>query len=69
MEVCFGIRVVLSGDKINPFEGSLFIMNHRTRVDWGFLWLALFHCSQPVAHNMKYVLKAPIMHIPGPGKF
>ncbi|KAK6644986.1 hypothetical protein RUM43_001262 [Polyplax serrata] len=67
MEIFLGVRVVLSGDKINPFEGSLFIMNHTTRVDWAFFWMGMFHCCQPNAHNIKYILKAPIMHVPGPG--
>ena len=67
LEIFFGTRIYLTGDKINPYESSVLIMNHRTRVDWGFLWLALFHCCQPNAHNVKYVLKSSLMHLPGPG--
>lgn len=67
MEILFGVRIHMSGDRINPFEGSLVIMNHRTRLDWNFLWAGLFHGCQPQSHNMKFVLKSPIMHIPGPG--
>ena len=68
MEILFGVRIHISGDRMNPFEGSLVIMNHRTRLDWNFLWAGLFHCCHPNSHNMKFVLKAPIMHLPGPGK-
>lgn len=68
MEILFGVRIYVSGDQINPFEGSLVIMNHRTRLDWNFLWAGLFHGCHPHSHNMKFVLKAPIMHFPGPGK-
>lgn len=24
-------------------------MNHRTRVDWNYVWLALYHATKPVA--------------------
>lgn len=67
MEILFGVRIYISGDRINPFEGSLVIMNHRTRLDWNFFWAGLFHGCQPHSHNMKFVLKSPIMHLPGPG--
>lgn len=67
MECVFGIRIVVSGDPILPQERSLLIMNHRTRTDWNFLWSAMFHACEPPAHRMKFVLKAPIRHIPGPG--
>lgn len=68
MEIFFGIRAVLTGDQIDPFERSLLIMNHRTRLDWNFLWVGLFHCCHPYSHALKYVLKSAVMYFPGPGK-
>lgn len=69
MEILFGVRTHMSGDKFNPFEGSLVVMNHRTRLDWNFLWAGMFHFCQPHSHNLKFVLKAPLMHLPGPGRW
>lgn len=45
-------------------------MNHRTRVDWNFLWAAMYQACLPsiATHRLKFVLKDPIRHIPGPGK-
>ncbi|GLH03087.1 Uncharacterized protein GBIM_09006 [Gryllus bimaculatus] len=67
LECLLGIRIVVNGDPVASHEHSLLIMNHRTRTDWNFLWAAMFHASQPLAHRMKFVLKDPIRHIPGPG--
>lgn len=67
MELLFGTRIVISGDKVNSCECSLLVMNHRTRLDWNFLWAAMFYAAEPPAHRLKFVLKAPIRHAPGPG--
>lgn len=66
MEVLFGTRIVVSGDEIRP-ESALIIMNHKTRCDWNFLWAAMFYGSRRPSHKLKFVLKAPIKHVPGPG--
>lgn len=44
-------------------------MNHRTRVDWNFLWAAMYQACMPSVgcHKLKFILKDPIRHIPGPG--
>lgn len=70
MEV-FGMKVVVSGDHILPDDSSIMIMNHRTRVDWNFLWGAMYQSCMPrvAAHKLKFVLKDPIRHIPGPGTY
>ena len=44
-------------------------INHRTRVDWNFMWSALLHNTYPASHNAKFVLKEDIKKVPGPGKF
>jgi lysocardiolipin and lysophospholipid acyltransferase len=68
MEVLFGTKFVVSGDAILPWERSILVMNHRTRLDWNFLWAAMHYATTPPAHRLKFILKAPIRHAPGPGK-
>lgn len=68
MEVLFGTQIVVSGDRISSRECSLLVMNHRTRLDWNFLWGLMFYAAEPPSHRLKFVLKAPIRHTPGPGK-
>lgn len=67
MKVIFGTDIILSGDVIDAADQALVIMNHRTRLDWNFLWGCMFHASRPSAHRLKMVLKSPIRHAPGPG--
>uniref|UniRef100_A0A8D9A549 Lysocardiolipin acyltransferase 1 n=2 Tax=Cacopsylla melanoneura TaxID=428564 RepID=A0A8D9A549_9HEMI len=67
MNVMFGTEIILSGDPIDSQDQALFIMNHKTRLDWNFLWGCMFHASRPSAHRLKMVLKSPIRHAPGPG--
>ena len=57
------------GDHFRPEENSLIILNHRTRVDWNFMWSALLHGTYPPAHNAKLVLKDEIKRIPGLGTY
>lgn len=69
--VC-GSRVFVSGVPLYPWESALIIMNHRTRLDWFFLWVALLHglehFPRPWAgHRCKFVLKAAIRKIPAIG--
>ncbi|XP_017878184.1 lysocardiolipin acyltransferase 1-like isoform X2 [Ceratina calcarata] len=65
----FGVKIVVSGDHILPDESAILVMNHRTRVDWNFLWAAMYQACLPsiAAHRLKFVLKDAIRHIPGPG--
>ncbi|XP_071450617.1 lysocardiolipin acyltransferase 1-like isoform X3 [Hetaerina americana] len=67
MELLFGTRVSLSGDPILSAERSIVLMNHRTRLDWNFLWAAMYHASSPPSHRLKFVLKSAVRHFPGPG--
>ncbi|XP_014204206.1 lysocardiolipin acyltransferase 1-like isoform X2 [Copidosoma floridanum] len=68
MEV-FGMKVVVSGDHVRPNDSAILVMNHRTRVDWNFLWGAIYQACMPsvAEHKLKFILKDPIRHIPGPG--
>ncbi|XP_012224793.1 lysocardiolipin acyltransferase 1-like isoform X1 [Linepithema humile] len=65
----FGVKIYVSGDHISPHESAVLVMNHRTRVDWNFLWAAMYQACMPnvACHKLKFVLKDPIRHIPGPG--
>lgn len=45
-----------------PVGSSIVLMNHRTRLDWLFIWtLGTF------AHRLKIVLKDELRHVPGVG--
>ena len=68
MELLFGTQIIVSGDRISSRECSLLVMNHRTRLDWNFVWGLMFYAAEPPSHRLKFVLKAPIRHTPGPGK-
>ncbi|CAD5116894.1 DgyrCDS5738 [Dimorphilus gyrociliatus] len=65
LEVFLGLKIVLSGDKINNNERNLIIMNHRTRLDWMFFWCVLFRDSNIATE--KIVLKQPLKYVPGAG--
>ncbi|KAK6938775.1 Acyltransferase, C-terminal domain [Dillenia turbinata] len=57
-----GTKVVFSGDKVPPKERVLIIANHRTEVDWMYLWdLAIRKGSLGC---IKYVLKSSLMKLP-----
>jgi len=67
LEVIFGVQTFIAGDQFRPEENSLILLNHRTRNDWNFMWSALLHATQPMAHNAKFVLKEDVKILPGPG--
>ncbi|KAG8364312.1 hypothetical protein BUALT_Bualt19G0115600 [Buddleja alternifolia] len=55
-------KVVFSGDKVPPKERVLLIANHRTEVDWMYLWdLAL---RKGCEGCIKYILKSSLMKLP-----
>ncbi|KAL6215919.1 hypothetical protein ACLB2K_015345 [Fragaria x ananassa] len=57
-----GTKVVFSGDTVPPRERILIIANHKTEVDWMYLWdLALRKGS---LGYVKYVLKSSLMKLP-----
>lgn len=54
--------VVFSGDIVPSRERILLIANHRTEVDWMYLWdLAL---RKECLGNIKYILKSSLMRLP-----
>lgn len=57
-----GTKVVFSGDSVPMKERVLLIANHRTEVDWMYLWnLALRKGS---LGDIKYILKSSLMKLP-----
>ncbi|XP_078604244.1 lysocardiolipin acyltransferase 1-like isoform X2 [Branchiostoma floridae x Branchiostoma japonicum] len=64
-EMVYGIKVRITGDSINPGERTLLIMNHRTRLDWMFLWMYLIRRGQ--LSKEKIILKNELRKIPGAG--
>ncbi len=66
LELVFGVKVVITGDGFVPGERSVIIMNHRTRLDWMFLWCCLLRCSY--LRLEKICLKAALKAVPGFGQ-
>lgn len=65
LELVFGVKVVVTGDGFHPGERSVIIMNHRTRLDWMFLWNCLLRSSY--LRLEKICLKSTLKHVPGFG--
>ncbi|NXJ49438.1 LCLT1 acyltransferase, partial [Spizaetus tyrannus] len=65
LEMVFGAKVVVTGDGFVPGERSVIIMNHRTRMDWMFLWNCLLRYSY--LRLEKICLKSSLKSIPGFG--
>ncbi|XP_026319151.1 lysocardiolipin acyltransferase 1-like [Hyposmocoma kahamanoa] len=45
-QCCFNTHLHHSGDYVDPDESTIIIINHRTRVDWNYVWMALYHATQ-----------------------
>ncbi|XP_068420926.1 lysocardiolipin acyltransferase 1 isoform X10 [Eschrichtius robustus] len=65
LETMFGVKVIITGDAFVPGERSVIIMNHRTRMDWMFLWNCLMRYSY--LRLEKICLKATLKSVPGFG--
>uniref|UniRef100_A0A7M4EMD5 Lysocardiolipin acyltransferase 1 n=1 Tax=Crocodylus porosus TaxID=8502 RepID=A0A7M4EMD5_CROPO len=65
LEMVFGAKVVITGDGFIPGERSVIIMNHRTRMDWMFLWNCLLRYSY--LRLEKICLKSSLKSVPGFG--
>ncbi|XP_069744112.1 lysocardiolipin acyltransferase 1 isoform X2 [Narcine bancroftii] len=65
LEMVLGVRVVITGDGFVPGERSVIIMNHRTRLDWMYLWNCLLRYSY--LRMEKICLKSSLKSIPGFG--
>ncbi|TRY88716.1 hypothetical protein DNTS_029658 [Danionella cerebrum] len=65
LELLLGVRVRVWGDWFEPNESSLILMNHRTRLDWMFLWSCLMRRSELTL--LKICLKSALKSVPGFG--
>ncbi|CAM9576845.1 unnamed protein product [Ectocarpus fasciculatus] len=65
LESLCGIKVKITGDRLEFGEAALIICNHRTRVDWMFLWCLCLRQGQ--LSSLKIVLKESLKGIPGFG--
>ncbi|KAI1730172.1 acyltransferase domain-containing protein [Ditylenchus destructor] len=63
----FGVRVRVSGDTIDASAPAIIIMNHRTRLDWFYFWLALWRINPWLMTTNKIALKELLRHTPGAG--
>uniref|UniRef100_A0A0N4ZRD9 PlsC domain-containing protein n=1 Tax=Parastrongyloides trichosuri TaxID=131310 RepID=A0A0N4ZRD9_PARTI len=66
-EILFGIEFFISGDEISSSEPAIMIMNHHTRLDWMFLWNALYKINPWLLVTEKISLKKPLKDIFGMG--
>lgn len=66
MEWIIGIKFRLYGDKIVSSERAIFIMNHRTRLDWLYFYGVLMRYGSSL-RDEKIVLKNDLKRIAGPG--
>jgi len=67
LELVFGVKVVITGDGFVPGERSVIVMNHRTRLDWMFLWCCLLRYSY--LRLEKICLKDTLKAVPGFGGY
>lgn len=65
LEVMFGVKIVITGDKPPKNENSIIIMNHRCRLDWMFYWNVAARYGG--LQQEKIIMKHELKHIPGPG--
>lgn len=65
LELALGVKVRVYGDMPQTGERALILCNHRTRVDWVFLWCLCLRTRQ--LSQIRFVLKDSLKSIPGVG--
>jgi lysocardiolipin and lysophospholipid acyltransferase len=61
------MKIIVTGDNlIDDRKRSLIILNHRTRLDWMFIWM--LHSRFQILEQLKIVLKSDLKRVPGPGE-
>ncbi|VDK88295.1 unnamed protein product, partial [Litomosoides sigmodontis] len=63
----FGVKFKITGDMIDYDQPAIIIMNHRTRLDWMYFWVALFKINPWLLISSKIALKAELRRIPAAG--
>ena len=67
VELLFGTKIVIKGDKLKEGDCPMIIINHRCRLDWMFYWMAAQRVGR--LQNEKIIMKRELKFVPGPGKF
>ncbi|CEF61248.1 Lysocardiolipin acyltransferase 1 [Strongyloides ratti] len=67
LQYLLGVTVRLNGDIIDVTKPSIIIMNHRTRLDWLYIWNALYRMNPWLIVNLKIALKNELQYFPGVG--
>ncbi|CAJ0932387.1 unnamed protein product, partial [Mesorhabditis belari] len=67
IRLLFGVKTRVIGDKIEAEEMALYIMNHRTSLDWLFFWNALYQQDPRLTDSQKVILKSSEKYLPGGG--
>ena len=65
-EILFGVKIIVTGDKLPKNETAVIIMNHRCRLDWMFYWSVMARYGE-LKHE-KIIMKSELKNIPGPGR-
>ncbi|CAF1066220.1 unnamed protein product [Adineta steineri] len=66
LEDFLGIKIVITGDDLTKGKyRSIIILNHRTRLDWMYIWM--LHSRFQLLEQLKIVMKASLKHVPGIG--
>jgi lysocardiolipin and lysophospholipid acyltransferase len=66
LEDLLGIKIIITGDDLTKDKKrSLILLNHRTRLDWMFIWMV--HSRFEILEQLKIVLKAQLKSLPGAG--
>ncbi|VDK50884.1 unnamed protein product [Anisakis simplex] len=67
LEHLFGVKFKVTGDSIDMHKPAIVIMNHRTRIDWMYFWVALYKINPWLISTSKIALKEELRKIPGAG--
>ena len=62
----YGTKVFITGERVDPNDCSLIVMNHRCRLDWMFYWM--IHLRTGRLANEKIIMKADLKNAVGFGK-
>lgn len=62
LEVIGGVKIRVTGDALPPREQVLIISNHRTRIDWMFLWCLV--ARMRLLPSYRVILKSDLRSFP-----
>ena len=60
------VKTRVTGDKVNPSDNCLYLMNHRTRLDWIYFWQP--QLSMDALYNNRVIIKKEIKDLWPTGK-